>query len=95
MERISETNWVLRLEKQWGNYRVILDEIPTTGRYKNEVDIPPVSRQDFKWKGRDITHTENLQPQICLAYSMSRDKDAAETEGTANQQLPQHENHAI
>jgi hypothetical protein len=33
-------------------------------------------------------HRQDLQPKLCLAYKMGRDKDTAETEETAKKWLP-------
>ena len=38
---------------------------------------------------------QNLQLKICLACKMFKDRDGAETGGTANQQLPQLETHPM
>lgn len=38
-------------------------------------------------------HSQNLQPQTYPAYKMHKNKTEAETEGTANQVMPQLETH--
>ena len=48
--------------------------------------LPPVAEQeDFQWKEGVINPPQNLQPKICLAYKMGRDKGRADTEERANQ----------
>jgi hypothetical protein len=44
---------------------------------------------------RTVTHIQNLQPKICPAYEIFRDKDRTEIEGMDNQWLLQIEIHSM
>lgn len=46
--------------------------------------LKKMGSQDFQWKEGDIDAPTNLQRKICPAYEVCRNKDGAETEGTAN-----------
>jgi len=54
---------------------------------------PPIARQDSQWREKDSNPP--TEPQMCPAYKKCRDKDRTETEGTANQWLPQIETYPI
>ena len=70
-------------------------EIPTRGKYRDCSGHLLEPGRTFSGGKRAPNHPQNLQPKICPAYKICRDKDGAEIEGTANQCLAQLETYPM
>jgi hypothetical protein len=57
--------------------------------------IPPIARQDFKWREGAIKPPTKLSTTMCPAYKMCRENNRADIEEITNPWLPQHETHLI
>jgi hypothetical protein len=83
--------WEMGQESMW----VALGETPSSRVYKAWIGHLLHPGLTSSGGARTLTHPQNLQPPNCPAYNMHRNKDGAETEGTANQWLPQLKTHPM